>query len=30
VDVNGITKKLLPYLWTIAVVGVIIGAFLYF
>lgn len=30
VDVNGITKKLLPYLWTIAVVGVVIGAFLYF
>ena len=30
VDVNGITKKLLPYLWAIAVVGVVIGAFLYF
>lgn len=30
VDVNGITKKLLPYLWIIAVIGVIIGAFLYF
>lgn len=30
VDVNGITKKLLPYLWTIAVVGVVIGAVLYF
>lgn len=30
VDVNGITKKLLPYLWAIAVVGVIIGAVLYF
>ena len=30
VDVNGITKKLLPYLWAVAVVGVVIGAFLYF
>ena len=30
VDVNAITKKLLPYLWAIAVVGVVIGAFLYF
>lgn len=30
VDVNGITKKLLPYLWTVAVVGVVIGAVLYF
>lgn len=30
VDVNGITKKLLPYLWAIAVVGVLLGAFLYF
>lgn len=30
VDVNGITKKLLPYLWAIAVVGVVIGAVLYF
>ena len=30
VDVNGITKKLLPYLWIIAVVGVVIGAVLYF
>lgn len=30
VDVNGITKKLLPYLWAIAVIGVVIGAFLYF
>lgn len=30
VDVNGITKKLLPYLWTVAVIGVVIGAFLYF
>ena len=30
VDVNGITKKLLPYLWAVAVVGVIIGAVLYF
>ena len=30
VDVNGITKKLLPYLWVVAVVGVVIGAVLYF
>ncbi len=30
VDVNGITKKLLPYLWIVAVIGVVIGAFLYF
>lgn len=30
VDVNGITKKLLPYLWAIAVIGVIVSAFLYF
>ena len=30
VDVNGITKKLLPYLWAVAVIGVVIGAFLYF
>ena len=30
VDVNGITKKLLPYLWAVAVVGVVIGAVLYF
>ena len=30
VDVNGITKKLLPYLWTVAVIGVVIGAVLYF
>ena len=30
VDVNGITKKLLPYLWAIAVIGVVIGAVLYF
>lgn len=30
VDVNAITKKLLPYLWAVAVVGVVIGAFLYF
>ena len=30
VDVNGITKKLLPYLWAIAIVGVVLSAFLYF
>lgn len=30
VDVNGITKKLLPYLWVVAVIGVVIGAVLYF
>ena len=28
VDVNGITKKLLPYLWIVAVIGVVIGALL--
>ena len=30
VDVNTITKKLLPYLWVIAVFGVVLSAFLYF
>ena len=30
VDVNGITKKLLPYLWAVAVVGVVVSAVLYF
>ena len=30
VDVNQITRKLLPYLWILAVVGVVISAFLYF
>lgn len=30
VDVNAITKRLLPYLWIIAVIGVIISAFTYF
>lgn len=30
VDVNGITKKLLPYLWIVAVIGVVISAVLYF
>lgn len=30
VDVNGVTKKLLPYLWAIAILGVIISAVLYF
>jgi hypothetical protein len=30
VDVNGITKKLLPYLWILAVIGVILSAVLYF
>ena len=30
VDVNGITKKLMPYLWIVAVIGVVISAVLYF
>jgi len=30
VDVNTITKKLIPYLWAISIVGVIISAFIYF
>lgn len=30
VDVNTITKKLLPYLWIITAFGVIVSAFLYF
>lgn len=30
VDVNGITKKLLPYLWAVAIVGVVLSAILYF
>lgn len=30
VDVNSITKKLLPYLWLIAIVGVILSGILYF
>ncbi|MGM9974377.1 MAG: C4-dicarboxylate ABC transporter [Clostridiaceae bacterium] len=30
VDVNVITKKLLPYLWVVAAVGVILGALNYF
>lgn len=30
VDVNGITKKLLPYLWVIAVFGVVLSAVKYF
>ena len=30
VDVNAITKRLLPYLWGIAIVGVVISAVLYF
>lgn len=30
VDVNGITKKLLPYLWAVAVIGVVVSALLYF
>lgn len=30
VDVNGITKRLLPYLWIIAVIGVVLSAVLYF
>lgn len=29
VEVNGVTKKLLPYLWVLAVIGVVIGAVLY-
>ena len=28
-DVNGVTRKLLPYLWVLAVIGVVIGAVLY-
>ena len=30
VDVNAVTKRLLPYLWIIAVIGVVISAVLYF
>lgn len=30
VDVNGITKKLLPYLWAIAAFGVVLSGILYF
>lgn len=30
VDVNGITRRLLPYLWIIAVFGVVLSAVLYF
>ncbi|RPF47383.1 hypothetical protein EDD70_0160 [Hydrogenoanaerobacterium saccharovorans] len=30
VDVNGITKKLLPYLWVISIFGVILSAVLYY
>lgn len=30
VDVNGITRKLLPYLWVVAVAGVVISGILYF
>lgn len=30
VDVNTVTKKMLPYLWVVSVVGVIISAVLYF
>ncbi|QQO11174.1 C4-dicarboxylate ABC transporter [Breznakiella homolactica] len=30
VDVNAITKKLLPYLWVIAAIGVVISGILYF
>lgn len=30
VDVNSITKKLLPYLWAVAVIGVILSGILYF
>ncbi len=30
VDVNAITKRLLPYLWVISIVGVAISAFTYF
>lgn len=30
VDVNQITRKLLPYLWALAVIGVIVSAVLYF
>lgn len=30
VDVNAITKRLLPYLWVIAIVGVVLSAAMYF
>lgn len=30
VDVNTCTKKMLPYLWAVSIVGVILGAMLYF
>ena len=30
VDVNGITKRLLPYLWAIAIIGVVLSTVLYF
>ncbi|MEG0542720.1 MAG: C4-dicarboxylate ABC transporter, partial [Angelakisella sp.] len=30
VDVNTITKKLLPYLWTLAAFGVVLSGFMYF
>ena len=30
VDVNTCTKKMLPYLWAVSIVGVILGAVLYF
>lgn len=30
VDVNAVTKRLLPYLWIIAVIGVVVSAVLYF
>ncbi len=30
VDVNSITRKLLPYLWVIAVFGVVLSAVLFF
>ena len=30
VDVNGITKRLLPYLWAIAAIGVVLSVVLYF
>ena len=30
VDVNTCTRKMLPYLWAVSIVGVILGAMLYF
>ena len=30
VDVNSITKRLLPYLWAISIIGVIVSAVVYY